>query len=434
MKQDTLAIHSEYKKDTQRTMNIPIYMTTAFDFGTTEFAASSFRLEQGTDNVYSRVGNPTNAILERRIAQIEGGSGALALASGMSAIFYSILNIAQAGDNIIASNQLYGGTITLFSQTLKKLGIEARFFDIDKIEDIEKLIDGNSKCIFFETISNPSIDLPDFEKIVKIANKYNLLTIVDNTVATPILCQPLLLGVDIVVHSASKYITGQGTAIGGLIIERNNLAEKIINNDRYKHFNEPEPSYQGLIFSNCGATSILFTFRARMILLRDTGGCLSPFNAWIFIQGLETLSLRIKKHSENAIIIAKWLEEQDIVKKVNYPLLESNKNYNFAKKYLNEFASGLVSFEVENYEKAKSILDNVKIFSIVANIGDSKSIINHSASTTHQQLSNEELKKAGISQGLIRLSIGIENVKDLIDDLKQAFENTLNNKDLEYCI
>ena len=422
MKQDTLAIHSEYKKDTQRTMNIPIYMTTAFDFGTTEFAASSFRLEQGTDNVYSRVGNPTNAILERRIAQIEGGSGALATASGMSAIFYSILNIAQTGDNIIASNQLYGGTITLFTQTLKKLGIETRFFDIDKTEDIEKLIDENSKCIFFETISNPSIDLPDFEKIVKIANKYNLLTIVDNTVATPILCQPLLLGVDIVVHSASKYITGQGTAIGGLIIERNNLVEKIRNNDRYKHFNEPEPSYQGLVFSDCGATPILFTFRTRMILLRDTGGCLSPFNAWIFIQGLETLSLRIQKHSLNALKIAKWLEEQDIVKKVNYPLLEFNKNYDLAKKYLNDFASGLVSFEVENYESAKSILDSVKIFSIVANIGDSKSIINHSASTTHQQLSIEELEKAGVSQELIRLSIGIENVEDLIDDLEQAFK------------
>ena len=422
MKQDTLAIHSEYKKDTQRTMNIPIYMTTAFDFGTTEFAASSFRLEQGTDNVYSRVGNPTNAILERRIAQIEGGSGALATASGMSAIFYSILNIAQTGDNIIASNQLYGGTITLFTQTLKKLGIETRFFDIDKTEDIEKLIDDNSKCIFFETISNPSIDLPDFEKIVKIANKYNLLTIVDNTVATPILCQPLLLGVDIVVHSASKYITGQGTAIGGLIIERNNLVEKIRNNDRYKHFNEPEPSYQGLVFSDCGATPILFTFRTRMILLRDTGGCLSPFNAWIFIQGLETLSLRIQKHSLNALKIAKWLEEQDIVKKVNYPLLEFNKNYDLAKKYLNDFASGLVSFEVENYESAKSILDSVKIFSIVANIGDSKSIINHSASTTHQQLSIEELEKAGVSQELIRLSIGIENVEDLIDDLEQAFK------------
>ena len=425
MKQDTLAIHSEYKKDTQRTMNIPIYMTTAFDFGTTEFAASSFRLEQGTDNVYSRVGNPTNAILERRIAQIEGGSGALALASGMSAIFYSILNIAQAGDNIIASNQLYGGTITLFSQTLKKLGIEARFFDIDKTEDIEKLIDENSKCIFFETISNPSIDLPDFEKIINIA---------DNTVATPILCQPLLLGVDIVVHSASKYITGQGTAIGGLIIERNNLVGKIKNNDRYKHFNEPEPSYQGLVFSDCGATSILFTFRARMILLRDTGSSLSPFNAWIFIQGLETLSLRIQKHSLNTLKIAQWLEKQDIVKKVNYPLLESNKNYDLAKKYLNEFASGLVSFEVKDYETAKSILDNVKIFSIVANIGDSKSIINHSASTTHQQLSADELKKAGVSQELIRLSIGIENVNDLINDLEQAFENTLNNKDLSYCI
>ena len=434
MEQDTLAIHSNYQKDTHKTMNIPIYMTTAFDFGTTEFAASSFRLEQGTDHVYSRVGNPTNAILEQRIASIEGGSGALATSSGMSAIFYSILNITQAGDNIIASNQLYGGTITLFSQTLKKLGIEARFFDIDKTEDIEKLIDENSKCIFFETISNPSIDLPDFEKIVNIANKHNLLTIVDNTVATPILCQPLLLGVDIVVHSASKYITGQGTAIGGLIIERNNLVEKIRNNDRYKYFNEPEPSYQGLVFSDCGATPILFTFRARMILLRDTGGCLSPFNAWIFIQGLETLSLRIQKHSLNALKIAKWLEEQDIVKKVNYPLLESNKNYNLAKKYLREFASGLVSFEVENYESAKSILDNVKIFSIVANIGDSKSIINHSASTTHQQLSKEELDKAGISQGLIRLSIGIENVQDLIDDLQQAFENTLNNKDLSYCI
>lgn len=422
MKQDTLAIHSEYKKDTQRTMNIPIYMTTAFDFGTTEFAASSFRLEQGTDNVYSRVGNPTNAILERRIAQIEGGSGALALASGMSAIFYSILNIAQAGDNIIASNQLYGGTITLLTQTLKKLGIEARFFDIDKTEDIEKLIDENSKCIFFETISNPSIDLPDFEKIIKIANKHNLLIIVDNTVATPILCQPLLLGVDIVVHSASKYITGQGTAIGGLIIERNNLVEKIRNNNRYKHFNEPEPSYQGLVFSDCGATPILFTFRARMILLRDTGASLSPFNAWIFIQGLETLSLRIIKHSQNTLKIAQWLEEQNIVKKVNYPLLESNKNYDLAKKYLNDFASGLVSFEVENYETAKSILDNVKIFSIVANIGDSKSIINHSASTTHQQLSIEELEKAGVSQELIRLSIGIENVEDLIDDLEQAFK------------
>lgn len=434
MNQETLAIHSKYEKDSHKTMNIPIYLTTAYDFCSTEFAASSFRLEQGTDHVYTRVGNPTNAILEQRAAKVEGGSGALAVASGMSAIFYSILNIAKAGDNIIASNQLYGGTITLFTQTLKRFGIEARFFDIEKVEDIQALIDKNSKCIFFETISNPSIDLPDFDKIIDISNKYNILTIVDNTVATSILCQPLKLGIDIVVHSASKYITGQGTAIGGLIIERENLVEKIIDNPRYKEFNEPEPSYAGIVFSNCGATPILFTFRARMILLRDTGASLSPLSSWIFLQGLETLSLRIKKHSENALKIAQWLEAQNVVKKVNYPLLESNKNYDLAKKYLNKYASGLISFEVEDLEIAKSILDKVKIFSIVANIGDSKSIINHSASTTHQQLSKKELEKAGVSEGLIRLSIGLENVEDLIDDLNQAFEYIQLEKGLTYHI
>ncbi|MGE4383164.1 MAG: O-acetylhomoserine aminocarboxypropyltransferase/cysteine synthase family protein [Arcobacter sp.] len=426
MEQETLAIHSQYIKDRERTMNIPILMTTAYDFGTTDFAASSFNLEQGTDNVYTRVGNPTNAILEKRIAALEGGSGALATSSGMSAIFYSILNIANSGDNIIASNQLYGGTITLFTQTLKKLGITVKFFDVDKPQEIESLVDEDTKCIFFESISNPSIDLPDFEKIIDIANKFNLLSIVDSTVTTPILCQPLLLGVDIVVHSASKYITGQGTAIGGLIVERKNLVEKIKENARYKHFNEPEPSYKGLVFSDCPATPILFTFRARIVLLRDTGGCLSPFNAWIFIQGLETLSIRIKKHSSNALEIALWLEKQDIVKKVNYPFLTSSTSYDLAKKYLKDGASGLISFEVENLDTAKTILDNVKIFSIVANIGDSKSIINHSASTTHQQLSPEELKKAGISEGLIRLSIGIEDSDDLINDLAQAFELVKN--------
>ncbi len=422
MKQDTLAIHSQYKKDVQRTMNVPIYMTTAYDFKTTQFAASSFKLEQGTDNVYTRVGNPTNAILEKRIASLEGGSGALATASGMSSIFYSILNIADTGDNIIASNQLYGGTITLFSQTLKKLGIEVRFFDIDKSEEIEKLIDENTKCIFFETISNPSIDLPDFKKIVDIANKYEILSIVDNTVATAFLCQPLLLGIDIVVHSASKYITGQGTAIGGLIVERENLVEKIKNNPRYKYFNQAEPSYQGLVFSDCPASAILFTFRTRMTVLRDTGACISPHSSWIFIQGLETLSLRIKKHSQNALKIAQRLESQKIIKKVNYPFLESNKNYNLAKEYLKDGASGLISFEVEDFESAKTILDSVKLFSIVANIGDSKSIINHSASTTHQQLSKDELEKAGISEGLIRLSVGIEAKNDLLSDLENALK------------
>ena len=262
--------------------------------------------------------------------------------------------------------------------------------------------------------------MPNFEKLIEIADKHQILTIVDNTVATPILCQPLLFGADVVVHSASKYTTGQGTAIGGLIVERKNLSEKIKDNPRYPYFNEPEVSYHGLVFADSVVSPVLFTFRARMILLRDTGAVLSPFNAWLFIQGLETLSLRMKQHSSNALEVAQWLESQELVKKVNYPLLESDKNYENAQKYLSKGASGLLSFEVENFDIAKKILDKVKLFSIVANIGDSKSIINHSASTTHQQLSGEELKKAGVSAGLIRLSIGLEDSEDLIEDLKRA--------------
>ncbi|MCI4405662.1 MAG: O-acetylhomoserine aminocarboxypropyltransferase/cysteine synthase [Sulfuricurvum sp.] len=422
MQLQTEALHAGYDKDTQSTMAVPIYMSTAFDFGSTDFAASSFNLQQGTDNVYTRVGNPTTAVLEKRFAVLEGGSAALAVSSGMSAIFYSILNVAQAGDNIVVANQLYGGTVTLFSQTLKRLGIEARFFDIHSTDAIEALIDEHTKCLFFESITNPSIDVPNFDALIAIANKHNIITIVDNTVATPMLCQPLLLGVDVVVHSASKYTTGQGLAIGGLIVERKNLVEKIKGNVRYPDFNAPEVSYHGLVFADSVVSGILFTFRARMILMRDTGAVLSPFNAWLFIQGVETLSLRMKQHSQSALSIAQWLENHPSVKKVNYPLLESDKSYSNAQKYLTKGASGLLSFEVENFETAKKVLDNVNIFSIVANIGDSKSIINHSASTTHQQLSKEELKKAGVSEGLIRLSVGLEDCDDLIADLKAAFD------------
>jgi len=422
MQLQTEALHAGYDKDTQRTMAVPIYMSTAFDFGSTDFAASSFNLQQGTDNVYTRVGNPTTAVLEKRFAVLEGGSGALAVSSGMSAIFYSILNVAQAGDNIIVANQLYGGTVTLFSQTLKRLGIEARFFDIHSTDAIEPLVDEHTKCLFFESITNPSIDVPNFDALIAIADKHNIITIVDNTVATPMLCQPLLLGVDVVVHSASKYTTGQGLAIGGLIVERKNLAEKIKGNVRYPDFNAPEVSYHGLVFADSVVSGILFTFRARMILMRDTGAVLSPFNAWLFIQGVETLSLRMKQHSQSALNIAQWLENHPRVKKVNYPLLHSDKSYSNAQKYLTKGASGLLSFEVENFETAKKVLDNVEIFSIVANIGDSKSIINHSASTTHQQLTPEELKKAGVSEGLIRLSVGLEDCDDLIADLKAALD------------
>lgn len=418
----TIALHAGYEKDSHKTMAVPIYQTTAYDFGTTDFAASSFNLQQGTDHVYTRVGNPTSAILERRFAELEGGSASLAVASGMAAIFYAILNITESGDNIVVSNQLYGGTVTLFTQTLKKLGIETRYFDIHSLHAIEPLIDDKTKCIFFEAISNPSIDVADFDEIIKISNKYNLLTIVDNTVATPMLLQPLLLGADVVVHSASKYTTGQGTAIGGLIVERKNLSQKIKGNSRYPYFNEPDPSYKGLVFADSVVSEILFTFRARMVLLRDTGAVISPFNAWLLIQGLETLSLRMREHSKNALEIAQWLQTQSVVVKVNYPLLEGNKNYKNASKYLTKGASGIFSFEVKSFEMAKSILDKVNLFSIVANIGDSKSIITHPASTTHQQLNDEELKACGVPSGLIRISCGLESVADLIADMKQALE------------
>ncbi|MBL0708147.1 MAG: O-acetylhomoserine aminocarboxypropyltransferase/cysteine synthase [Sulfurimonas sp.] len=423
MKQATKALHCGYVKDKEITMSVPIYMSTAYDFGTTDFAASSFNLEQGTDNVYTRVGNPTSAIFERRFAEVEGGSGALAVASGMGAIFTSILNVAESGDNIVVSTQLYGGTVTLFSQTLRRLGIEARFCDLEDLQNTESLIDDKTKALFFETISNPSICVPNFDALITLANKYGIITIVDNTVATPILCQPLLLGADIVVHSASKYIGGQGNAIGGLIVERKNLSEKIKDNVRYPEFNTPEVSYRGIVFADSVVSPILFTFRARMVVVRDTGTAISPMNSWILMQGLETLALRIKQHSLNGLAVAQWLESQDTIKKVNYPLLENDKNYTNGKKYLTKGASGLVSFEVADFETAKKILDKVELFSIVANIGDSKSIINHSASTTHQQLSPDELEKAGVSAGLIRLSVGIEDIEDLIADLDSAINS-----------
>ncbi len=419
MNQETIGIHYGYEKDNQKTMAVPIYQSTAYDFGSADFAASSFNLEQGTDNVYTRVGNPTTAVLERRFAEYEGGSAALAVASGMSAIFYSIINVADAGDNIISTSQLYGGTVTLFRHTLKRLGIEVRFFDKLNPESIDDLVDENTKAIFFESIANPSIDVPDFEKIAEIANRHKIITIVDNTVATPVLCKPFDFGIDVSIHSASKYATGQGLAIGGLIVERKNLVEKIKDNPRYPHFNTPEVSYHGLIFANPPVNGILFTFRVRMILLRDTGAVLSPFNSWLFIQGLETLSLRMAKHSSNALAIAKYLESHPKVKTVNYAFLESSKNYKRANKYL-KAGSGLVSFEVDSFDEAKKVLDSVKIFSIVANIGDSKSTINHSASTTHQQLSADERSACGVKDGLIRLSVGIENEEDLINDLKKA--------------
>jgi len=419
MNDKTLAIHAGYTKDTQGTMAVPIYQSTAYEFESTEQAGDRFALKE-LGNIYTRLMNPTTDVFEKRFASLEGGSAGLGTSSGMSAIFYAIANVAESGDNILVAKQVYGGTTTLTGHTIKRFGIETKYFDINNPNEIEKLIDEKSKLILFESITNPTVDVPDFNTIINIANKHQILTCVDNTVATPILCKPLLLGCDIVVHSASKYTTGQGLAIGGIIVESKDILNKIKGNERYYHFNEPDVTYHGLIYSDIGLPP--FTLRARLSLLRDLGATPSPFNSWLYIQGLETLSLRMKQHSSSALKIAEFLESHPKINKVNYPYLKSNKNYKMAKKYLNGGASGLLSFEVNNINIAKKIADNTKIFKLVTNIGDSKSIITHPASTTHQQLSKEELIDAGIPEGLIRLSVGIEDVDDLISDLKEALE------------
>jgi len=401
-------------------MAVPIYQTTAYEFRDVEHAANLFALKE-LGNIYTRLNNPTTDVFEKRFAELEGGEAAIATSSGMSAIFFAIANSAEAGDNIVCAKQLYGGTLTQTAHTLKRFGIEARFFDVHNPDEINDLVDEKTKVIFFESLTNPSIDVADIDAIVEIANRYNILTVVDNTVATPILCRPLERGVDITVHSASKYTTGQGLAIGGILVERKNLRDKLKDNPRYSHFNEPDESYHGLVYMDVPLPP--FTLRARLSLLRDLGAVVSPFNSWLFVQGIETFALRMKEHSKNALALAKFLESHEKVKKVNYPGLKSNTNYKNAQKYFEDGAcSGLLSFEADSLEEATKIVNATKLYSLVVNIGDSKSIITHPASTTHQQLSNEELKACGVPAGLIRISCGLESAKDLIEDIKQALE------------
>lgn len=418
MTQETLALHSGYEKKDFGTMAVPLYQTTAYDFGSAEKAANLFALKE-LGPIYTRLNNPTTEVFENRFAAVEGGKAALATASGQSAIFFAIANLAEAGDNIIVAKKVYGGSTTLLTHTIKRFGIKAKTFDSDSADDLESLIDEKTKAIFFESLSNPQIAIPNIEKIVEIANKHNIVTICDNTVATPILFQPFSYGVDVIIHSTSKYTTGQGLALGGIIVEREGLNEKLIGNTLYPHFNEPDESYHGLVYADLPYP--IFTLRARLALMRDFGATPSPFNSWLFIQGLETLSVRMKQHSLNALEVAKFLNSHPKVKAVSYPALKSDKQHNRALKYFKDgMTSGLLSFEVEDFESAKKILDSVKIFSIVTNIGDSKSIITHPASTTHMQVPADELEASGIKQGLIRLSIGLENPSDLIEDLSQA--------------
>ena len=420
MQKETIAIHAGYnKKQGNGEMAVPISQTTAYAFRDSEHAANLFALKE-LGPIYTRLTNPTTDVLEQRFAALEGGAAAICVSSGQAAIFYAVSNVAEAGDNIIISDKLYGGAITLLTYTLKRFGISAKVFKSDDASNLEELIDNKTKAIFFESLSNPQIAIADVEKIVEIAKRHGVLTICDNTVASAALFNPISWGIDVVVHSTSKYTNGQGTTIGGIIVERDGLAEFFkANENRYSHFTTPDESYHGLVYTDVPLPN--FCLRVRLSLLRDIGATQSPHNSWLLIQTLETLSLRVDKHSDNALEVAKFLESHPKVKSVNYPGLPSNKYYAKAQKYFKGGkSSGLISFDVESFEEAKRIIDSAKLFSVVVNIGDSKSLIVHPASTTHSQMSPEELAKAGVNPVTVRLSIGLENTVDLIEDLNQA--------------
>jgi len=422
MQNQTAAIHAGYDNSQGHgTMSVPITQTTAYAFRDSEHAANLFALKE-LGPIYTRLTNPTTDVLEQRYAALENGAGAICVASGQSAIFYAVANVAVAGDNILISDKLYGGAVTLLTHTIKRFGITAKVFKSEDASDLEEQIDANTKAIFFESLSNPQIAIADVEKIAEIAKRNGVLTICDNTVATAALFNPIKWGVDVVVHSTSKYTNGQGTAIGGVIVERDGMAEFFKENaDRYPDFTQPDPSYHGLVYSDVPLPN--FTLRVRLALLRDIGAAQAPFNSWLLINGIETLSLRVAQHSRNALDVAKYLESNPKVSNVCYPGLESNKDYGKAQKYFKDGqASGLISFEAASYEEAKKIIDSAKLFSVVVNIGDSKSLIVHPASTTHSQMNEEELISAGIKSTVVRLSVGLEDTVDLIDDLKQAID------------
>ena len=417
---NTLALHAGYAYDKQRTISVPIYQSSAYNFESLEQADARFALSE-LGNIYSRLTNPTVDVLAQRLAAVEGGAFGTVTASGSAAIFYAVLNLAQSGDNILFANKIYGGTQTLFVHTLRRFGIEARVFDIDKLDTLEPLIDERTRAIFFESLSNPQISIADTRAITKIAQKHGILTLCDNTVATPFLHRPFEHGVDVSIHSLTKYINGHGSALGGAIVEREGLNELIKGNPRYPAFNTPDESYHGLVYASLPLP--IFSIRIITEWLRNIGATLSPQNAWVHLQGLETLELRIARHSDSALKIAEFLEEHPLIDEVSYPGLKSSPYFGLLKDYfVGGRASGLLSFEARSAEAAKKICNELELFSITANIGDSKSLVIHPQSTTHSQLSEAEFKSAGITPKTVRLSVGLESVEDLIADLKRAIE------------
>lgn len=414
---ETVQLHGGQTVDREtKSRAVPIYQTTSYVFDDTQDAADLFGLNK-LGNIYTRITNPTNGTFEERVNQLEGGVGAVSTASGMAAITYSILNIAKAGDSIVSASTLYGGTYTLFKHTLKNFGINVKFVNPDNLEELESAIDENTKGIFIETIGNPEGNITDIESVATIAHRNGIPLIVDNTFATPYLCRPIEHGADIVVHSATKFIGGHGTSIGGVIVDGGKFDW---GSGKFPSFTEPDASYHGLSFWDAFQNAA-YIFKVRTTLLRDTGACLSPFNAFLLLQGLETLSLRVERHVSNAEKLAEFLENHPKVEWVSYAGLESNKYNGLKKRYLPKGAGAVFTFGVKGgYESGKKVIESVEIFSHLANVGDAKSLIIHPASTTHQQLSDEEQLSAGVKPETIRVSVGIENIDDIIEDIEQA--------------
>ncbi|MBN2313048.1 MAG: homocysteine synthase [Sedimentisphaerales bacterium] len=416
---ETLALHAGQKVDSETLSRaVPVYQTTSYCFKDSDHAANLFALKE-FGNIYTRLMNPTTDVLEKRLAALEGGVGGLALSSGQSAIYVSILNICGAGGHIVASNSLYGGTVNLFRHTLPKLGIQVTFVDPRDPKNFAKAIDDTTRLVYIESIGNPKNDIMQYDKIADIAHEHGVPVICDNTVPTPILLRPMEHGIDIVVHSCTKFIGGHGTSIGGAIVDSGKFDW---TNGKYPELTEPDPSYHGVKYVESFG-SLAYIIKARTQLLRDMGSCMSPFNAFLFLQGLETLHLRMPRHSENAMKLAQWLENQAQVTWVNYPGLESHPDHALARKYLPNGQGAILGFGIMGGKEAGiKFINNVQLASHLANIGDSKTLVIHPASTTHQQLNEEEQLAAGVTSDYIRVSVGTEHIDDIIADFNQALK------------
>ncbi|MCU7842025.1 MAG: aminotransferase class I/II-fold pyridoxal phosphate-dependent enzyme [Candidatus Thiodiazotropha sp. (ex Troendleina suluensis)] len=421
MKLESLALHAGYDSEpTTKAAAVPIYQTTSYTFDDTQHGADLFDLKVA-GNIYTRIMNPTTAVLEQRLTEMEGGIGALALASGMAAITYAIQCIASSGDNIVSTSQLYGGTYNLFAHTFPRQGIQVRMASFDDYEKLENMIDGKTRALFCESIGNPAGNIVDLEKLSEIAHRHGVPLIVDNTVATPYLCRAFDHGADIIVHSLTKYIGGHGTTVGGVIVDSGKF-DWVANKERFPMLNEPDPSYHGVVYTEAlGAAA--YIARCRVVPLRNTGAALSPHSAFLIMQGLETLGLRMERHCENSLAVAEYLKQQPQIKWVNYAALPESPHYECCQRITKGLASGILSFGIEGgLEAGSRFIDALQMILRLVNIGDAKSLACHPATTTHRQLSEAELATAGVSADMVRLSIGIEHVDDIIADISQALE------------